>query len=116
MREIEEEEQREVALLKAEQERERLPNRYIITAGAFRDQEVAKEKLIVLLDRGYDGELRTAVADGAVLFELRVGPYGTLRQAEKTAEVLGDAFGLATSVILLPSPPSEDTGNDEVQP
>ena len=120
MREIEEEEQREVALLKAEQERERLPNRYIITAGAFRDQEVAKEKLIVLLDRGYDGELRTAAADGAVLFELRVGPYETLRQAEKTAEVLGDAFGLATSVILLPGPPktatSEDTGNDEVQP
>ena len=120
MKEIEEEQQREVALLKEEQERKQSPSRYIVTAGAFRDQEVAKEKLILLLDRGYDGELRTAAADGAVLFELRVGPYETLRQAEKAAEVLGDAFGLATSVLLLPNPEkkssSEDGSQDEVRP
>ncbi len=120
MREIEEQRQQEIASLQAEQERGQKPSAYIVTAGVFHDEGFAKEKLIVLLDRGYDGELRTAAADGVVVFELRIGPYETLRGAEKAADVLGDAFGLSTGVMLVRSsrqtPPVEETPGAETMP
>ena len=120
MREIEEHRQREIASLQAERERGQKPDSYIITAGIFHDEGFAKEKLMILLDRGYDGELRTAAADGVVVFELRIGPYETPREATKAAEVLGDAFGLSTGVMLLPSshqtPQVEETLGHEAMP
>ena len=69
MREIEEQRQQEIASLQAEQERGQKPSAYIVTAGVFHDEGFAKEKLMILLDRGYDGELRTAAADGVVVFD-----------------------------------------------
>ncbi len=120
MREIEEQREREIASLQAELERSQTPDTYFVTAGVFYDEELAKEKLVILLDRGYDGQLRTAEADGVVVFELRIGPYETLRDAENAAEVLGDAFGLATGVMLIPGPPEvrgfEDTMDRKAMP
>ncbi|MEE2672191.1 MAG: type II secretion system secretin GspD [Myxococcota bacterium] len=120
MREIEEQRQRKVASLQAELENNQKPDSYIVNAGVFHDEEFAKEKLLLLLDRGYDGELRSAAADGVPLFELRIGPYETVRQAEKTAEVLSDAFGLSTGLMLVPgsrqTPHVDDTRGDEAMP
>jgi general secretion pathway protein D len=120
MQQIEEEQQRELALLQAEQEQEQTPDLYTVTAGAFHDEEQAREKLIVLLDRGYDSELRSAAEGGKVIFELRIGPYETLGEAERTAEVLGDAFGLTTHVRRAPktsqTPQPEATMDAELTP
>ncbi len=100
MREIEQERQEERAARKAEIEARAHPDQYIVTAGVFHDEDVAAEKLTILLDRGYDGTLVATEADGVVVFELRIGPYDTLRRAENAAEVLSEAFGLSTGVML----------------
>ena len=102
MKEIEAERQRELAAWQVEREQARHPDRYIVTAGVFHDENLAAEKLTILIDRGYDGTLSATEADGFVVFELRIGPYESLRQAENAAEVLGEAFGLGTGVMLLP--------------
>jgi general secretion pathway protein D len=102
MKEIEEDRARKQAAWAAEQESELDPDEYIVTAGVFHDENVAAEKLTILIDRGYDGILVAAEADGQVVFELRIGPYEDLRGAEDAAEVLNEAFGLATGVMLVP--------------
>ena len=48
--------------------------------------------------------------DGVVLFELRIGPYEELEESEDAAEVLNEAFGLSTGVLMVPGqqqPPPE---------
>jgi general secretion pathway protein D len=104
MREIEELQ----AVARAEAEAARaaaqVTGRYEISAGIFRDQEEAAEMLTTLLDRGYDGALLSSEAGGLLLFELRIGPFDTLKESEDTAETLSDAFGLSTSVIIRPLP------------
>ena len=102
MREIEEERQSLRAALEEEKDRARTPNLYIVTAGVFYDETLAAEKLTILIDRGYDGILVAAEADDLVVFELRIGPYESLREAESAAEVLNEAFGLNTGVMLAP--------------
>ena len=79
-------------------------DRYEISGGVFRDQNRAAEMLTTLLDRGYDSILLSSESEGILLFELRIGPFDTLEEAEATAEVLRDAFGLSTSVIVRPLP------------
>jgi hypothetical protein len=102
MHEIEEERARTQAASQIEQTSQLEPDEYIVTAGAFHDENLAAEKLTILIDRGYDGILVAAEIDGVVVFELRIGPYDDLRGAEDAAEVLNEAFGLATGVMLLP--------------
>ncbi len=102
MKEIEADRERAVAAWKAEQQASAAPDRFMITAGAFYDEQMAAEKLTILIDRGYDGTLVAAEQDDLVVFELRIGPYETLEEAEDAAEVLNEAFGLSTGVMLLP--------------
>jgi general secretion pathway protein D len=108
MREIEE--QRSGAMAAMEQQRTRAldTDRYVVTAGVFHDENHAAERLTILIDRGYDGILVAAEADDLVVFELRIGPYDTLREAEGAAEVLNEAFGLSTGVMLNPRERSSD--------
>ena len=102
MREIEAERERSIAELKAAEARGSVPDVYLVTAGAFYDEDQAAEKLTILIDRGYDGTLVAREEDGVVLFELRIGPYESLRDAELAAEVLNEAFGLSTGVLMVP--------------
>ena len=105
MVEIEEEREREQALLEAERAAAASPDLYIVSAGLFHDQELATERLTLLLDRGYDASILSGEADGSLVFELRVGPYETNREAEDVAVVLVEAFGFDTSVMLIPGDP-----------
>ncbi len=102
MKEIEAERAQQVAALKDELREAHLPDLYVVTAGAFFDENLAAEKLTILIDRGYDGTLIAAEEDGVVVFELRIGPYESLREAEDAAEVLNEAFGLSTGVMMMP--------------
>jgi hypothetical protein len=102
MREIEDERSGRQTALKEQKLRGLSPERYVVTAGVFHDEMLAAEKLMILIDRGYDGILVAAEADDVVIFELRIGPYESLREAEGAAEVLNEAFGLSTGVMLAP--------------
>jgi cell division septation protein DedD len=107
MKEIEAERAQALAAWESEQESAAFPDEYIVTAGAFFDENLAAEKLTILIDRGYDGTLVAAEKDDEVVFELRIGPYGSLEDAEDAAEVLNEAFGLSTGVMLRPGLPTE---------
>lgn len=102
MQEIEAERQQALAALEAAREDDRHPDQYLVTAGAFYDEDEAAEKLTILIDRGYDGTLVAREQDGVVVFELRIGPYESLEDSEDAAEVLNEAFGLSTGVMMIP--------------
>jgi hypothetical protein len=101
MREIEDELQHRKQQANAEREAALDPDLYVVTAGRFHDQELATDRLTLLLDRGYEGTLVSGDSDGILIFELRIGPYESLREAENVAVVLVEAFGFDTSVMKL---------------
>jgi general secretion pathway protein D len=100
MREIEEEEAE--ARRRAEDEAAAKLTRpsYQVLAALFRDEEPAVELLTDLVDAGWDGTLISGEVAGAVVHEVRVGPFDELEDAEDTAGVIGEAFGLSPSVIV----------------
>jgi general secretion pathway protein D len=75
--------------------------RYEIRAEVFRDADRASETLTELLDAGYDGTLVSGETDGFLLFELLVGPFPTLEEAESASAVLREAYGLSPAVTVL---------------
>ncbi len=73
---------------------------YAVLAAVFRDERAATETLTKLLDAGYEGTLVSGQSEGTVLFEVRLGPFGSLEEAEEAAGVARQAFGLAPSVLV----------------
>jgi len=100
MREIEEEEAD--ARRQAEDEAAASLTRptYHVLAALFRDEEPAVELLTELVDAGWDGTLVSGEVAGAVVHEVRIGPFDELEDAEDTAGVIGEAFGLSPSVTV----------------
>lgn len=101
MREIE-----ELLEQRAEEERRaaeaalRAPE-YVILAGIFQDSELAQDQLTELVDAGYDGSLVSGKMDGEVLYEIRLGPYPTLDEAQERAEVVRHSFQLEPQVVVV---------------
>ena len=56
--------------------------------------------LTELIDLGYDGALLTADRAGALLYEVRVGPYDTLDAARLAIRVLERGQGLSPIVLV----------------
>ena len=75
------------------------PN-YYLQAGLFGDEEQAVAVLTELIDLGYDGALLTADRAGALLYEVRVGPYDTLDAARLAIRVLERGQGLSPIVLV----------------
>ena len=74
--------------------------RYGVLAAVFRDERAATETLTQLLDAGYEGTLVSGESEGTVLFEVRLGPFASLEEAEEAASVVRQAFGLAPTVLV----------------
>ncbi|MEN8183433.1 MAG: secretin N-terminal domain-containing protein, partial [Myxococcota bacterium] len=74
--------------------------RFGVRVGVFRDQAEASRTLTELLDAGYDGTLVSGETAGELLFEVRLGPFEGLEDAEEAAGVARSAFGLSPEVIL----------------
>ena len=74
--------------------------RYGVLAAVFRDERAATETLTQLLDAGYEGTLVSGESQGTVLFEVRLGPFASLEEAEQAASVARQAFGLAPTVLV----------------
>jgi general secretion pathway protein D len=101
MREIEEgrreaEDAEEEAARKAEQ----APG-FGVRAGVFRDPDQASALLTEILDAGYEGALVSGETDGVVLYEIQVGPYPEIDEAEQVASVLRRSFELEPSVFVV---------------
>ncbi len=100
MREIEG--QREVELRAKQAAARRAGAGYVIQAAVFGDEKAAIETLTRLVDAGYDGTLVSAETAGAVLYEIRVGPYENLADAQRAGEAIRRSEGLTPALLVLP--------------
>jgi len=98
LEEIEAEEQREAEARRAAAGV--APTGFTIVAGQFREAERAQEVMIELVDAGYEGLLVSRPVDGSVLFEVQVGPYDALRDAERAAATLERAYELEPKIVV----------------
>lgn len=73
---------------------------YYLKAAVFGQAEAAADQLTALIDAGFDGTLVTEEIDGIVLFEVRVGPFDTIDQAENASAALRRSEGLAPTVLI----------------
>ena len=73
---------------------------YFLQAGLFTDEDQAVDTLTTLVDLGYDGTLVTGERGGRVLYEVRVGPYQSLPNAEAAIRVLERSTGLMPSILI----------------
>ena len=77
---------------------------YFLQAAIFGDADAATAMLTDLIDSGHDGTLIAEQSGDSVLYELHLGPYETLSQAETTATVVRRSHGLSPTVIVVQSP------------
>ncbi len=74
--------------------------RYGVLAATFGDEGAAAAALQQLIDAGYDGALVTEDRSGTVLYEIRIGPFGELGEAEEAAEVMRQSFEMSPVVTV----------------
>jgi cell division protein FtsN len=75
---------------------------YFLQAGLFGDETRAVDTLTTLLDLGYDATLVAGERAGQLLYEIRVGPYTGLEQAEAARRVIERSQGLSPSILIKP--------------
>jgi cell division septation protein DedD len=71
-----------------------------VLAAVYRSEKSATELLTELVDAGYDGAVETVPSAGVLLYEIRLGPYESLEQAQQAAEAVAQSFGLSPSVVV----------------
>jgi general secretion pathway protein D len=106
MREIEEE--RELERREREAAARRTAAGYMVQAPVLGDEQAAVEVLTRLVDAGYDGTLVSAQAGAAVVYEVRLGPYETLEEAQRAGEAIRRSEGLTPAVVVLPPEPESE--------
>lgn len=75
-------------------------SRYVVLAGSYADPNAARGTLMELVDAGFDGTLVSSGQDGRVRYELRLGPYTDVDQAERAAATIQRAYGLSSQIVL----------------
>jgi general secretion pathway protein D len=75
-------------------------SRYGVLAATFRDEGAAAATLQELMDAGFDGTLVSGDSSGTVLYEVRVGPFDSLEEAEVASSTLADSFDLIPTVTI----------------
>jgi len=106
MREIEA--NREVERRAKEAAARRAGEGYVIQAAVLDDEKAAMETLTRLVDAGYDGTLVSSQTAGAILYEVRVGPYEGLADAQRAAEAIRRSEGLTPALIVQPPGPEQE--------
>jgi hypothetical protein len=59
-------------------------------------------------DAGYAGRRGPAHPTGVVLYEIRVGPYDNLADAQRAGEAIRRSEGLTPALLIEPSVPEEE--------
>lgn len=100
MREIERSQSQAREAAQAAEARRGRGVRYVVLAGSYADPNAARGTLLELVDAGYDGRLVSSGPAGRVRYELRVGPYTEVDEAERAAGTLQRAYGLSSRIVL----------------
>jgi general secretion pathway protein D len=75
---------------------------YFLQAAVFGEPEPAVAKVTELVDAGYESNLVTGEVGGILLYEVRVGPFTTLQDAQKVGDAIRRSHDLAPSVMVAP--------------
>ena len=78
----------------------------------YADEGNATEALTNMLDAGYDGTLVSGEADGAIYYELILGPFADLQEANDAAAVLNEVYGYSPTVTVIEEAPRVDDGGE----
>jgi alkanesulfonate monooxygenase SsuD/methylene tetrahydromethanopterin reductase-like flavin-dependent oxidoreductase (luciferase family) len=100
MREIEQEQREERERAAAGAQAAEPTAQYFVQAAIYGDEAAAMQTLTELVDAGYDGSLISGETDGVVLFEIRLGPYPTLEEAQRAGGLVRRSHGLAPAVMI----------------
>ena len=73
---------------------------YAVLAAVYRSEAAAQQLLTELVDAGYDGTLVASESGGGVLYEIRLGPFAGLQEAQFAADAITGAFGLSPEVVV----------------
>jgi general secretion pathway protein D len=75
---------------------------YYVQAAVTGDEAAAIRTLTELVDAGYDGDLISGEVGGSVLYEVRLGPYPSIDEAQSVGDIVRRSHGLAPSVMVSP--------------
>jgi len=84
------------------------PPKYAVQAVIGKNADAAVESLQGLIDEGYDGTLISNEVDGTVYFNLQIGPFATIEEAQQASELLRDVHRLEPSVVVIPGEAPEE--------
>ncbi len=102
--ELDEKKQAERERLEAERlAAERAPY-YMVAALVTEGEEEAMGSLQDVIDAGHDGTLVSTSLNGGMAFELQVGPYATIDQAQRVREVIEKTQALNATILVVPNP------------
>jgi hypothetical protein len=74
--------------------------RYFLQAAVTGDEAAAMETLTDLVDAGYDGTLVSGQVGETLLYEVRLGPYRTLEEAQRVGDTVTRSHGLAPTIVV----------------
>jgi cell division septation protein DedD len=101
MKEIEEQQRLRTARTEEEAAAARHAPRYVVTVALYRSEQQAAAKLQELLDAGYDASLVATSEGGIILYEIRIGPYASMEEADRAAAILRESYGFSPKVVVL---------------
>ena len=87
---------------RAEAQAERSTARYFVQAAVLSDEATAMETLTELVDAGHDGTLISGQVGDTLLYEVRLGPYPTLEEAQRVGNIVKHSHGLTPTVVVGP--------------
>ena len=67
----------------------------------YGDAEAAAGLLTDMIDAGHDGTLISEEKSGTVLYEIHLGPYADLEEAQRMSDVVRRSHGLSPAVIVV---------------
>jgi len=82
--------------------------RYVLQAAILGDPDAAAKLLTDLIDSGHDGTLVSAPIGDSVLYEIHLGPFATVEQANAVGEAVRKSHGLAPAILVLEAAERED--------
>jgi len=81
---------------------------FAVQAMVGSDVDEAIHSLQELIDAGYDGTLISNDVGGSLYFELRIGPFPTIDEAERASQLVRDVHGLEPSVVVIAEEEAEE--------
>jgi len=89
---------------------------YALRVSIYQDEGKATRDLTMLLDAGYDGTLMSGDSDGALVFELVLGPFPDLQAARDTSDAISEVYGFFPAVTIVDSPDATISSEPRAEP